>query len=269
MKGNDLNERNFSPFSAEQLREQMEAYKQRASKRVPNREISERGKQYLQGFTYEKVEAELPKLVSPNEIKPEIKPWLPYKNAKWLLFDHMRQISKAEGFDLVFYQDLKEVCEIFAAYFSGNQVEGLDPHKGLFLFGNCGCGKTRLFMAAQRMALECGIKARLFKRIDTENLIESYSDFTDFKNGNWLFDDLGAGEMIKIIDRKKSNPMQVILSARHRKMFVQYQVTHVTTNIRPTGFSAYFDERVCSRMDQMFNYIPITGPDFREQKPTN
>ena len=273
MKEQEIDTSQFSPFSNDQLKAQMQRAVDREKIRHPEKPISERAKRHsaklaeLKNVPYDSRKESVLSTISgmKAQVKPKIVASKTFKEAKKLFYECMKAHAQKSDYIINIYPDLKEVCLIFAAYFSGNEVEGIDPHKGFFLYGPCGCGKTEIFSSAQAMAKICGNKQREFGSMYVPDLIERFDSYTDYYIGNWLFDDLGSGQMIKNTNYVKKNPMEMIFSNRHRKMSAQYLTTHVTSNIKPSDFDSIFDKRVISRFGQMFNFIKIDGPDFRNE----
>lgn len=216
-------------------------------------------------------------MVSSPGPKIPITPWLSYEDARALLWHCMEIHAKKKGFKWEFYPTLRELCNLMAAYFAGFQVEGIDPHKGWFIYGPCGCGKSELMASVLIMAYKCEKKMRIFSKANAERVVkkENKKEIPSYYHGNWYFDDLGNAKLMYKDFDELVNPFQDIFTERSRNMQLNYMVTHVSSNIKPEKFgplynsdneeikAGVFDARVISRWNEMFNFFELDGPDYR------
>lgn len=204
------------------------------------------------------------------------KPWMKYNEARLLFLECMQDIARQHKFTWDYYPSLKRLCQLMAGYFSGWNVDGeLDLAKGFFIYGPCGCGKSKLMAAAQLMAYRVGRSERVYNRAACERITKDPKNTTRYQKGNWYFDDLGNTDLVFKDWGREVNPFQEIFTERAREMEVNYIVTHVTSNIKPESFApvtnsdgeeikrGVFDARVISRWNAMFNFYELDGPDYR------
>lgn len=268
-----IDEKQYSNFSLEELREQQEKFFLRNSntkKPMPPQELAywEIVFNAPQRNPFEEVLVDLERQ---DDVKPDIKPWMDYQEAKASLWFFMKRIAQRKKFTWVIYPDLKILCELVAAYFSGNAAEGLDLHKGFFIYGPCGGGKSELILAAQMMARALNIEGRKFGIAEAERIVQETNRVDDAHLGryyreNWAFDDMGNSNMTfkQEYTGNVINPMQTIFTKRSRVMQVRYIATHITSNVAPEDYTGVFDARVLSRWSQMFNFFLLQNPeDYR------
>lgn len=275
MNEQTIDVKQYTNFSLEELRKQQEKFFLRKSdtkKPMTEAELAYWEKVFNapQRNPFEEVLADLERQ---EDIKPNIEPWMEYQEAKKELWGWMKHIAKKKQFTWVMYPDLKELCDLVASYFSGNAVQGLDLHKGFFIYGPCGAGKSDLMRAAQLMAQSLNVEGRKFKIAETERIVQETNRVDEAHLGryyreNWCFDDMGNVNMIfkQEYTGNVINPMQTIFTKRSRVMQVRYINTHITSNVEPENYVGTFDDRVLSRWKQMFNFFALDSPeDFRER----
>lgn len=269
-----IEQKQYSNISLEELREKQKKFLLRGEDR--NKPMTDRELQY-----WEKVLASrsahnpfddlLADLERQEDVKPEITPWLDYQEAKQALWFFMKKIAQKKQFTWVMYDGLKELCELMAAYFSGHSASGLDLHKGFFIYGSVGGGKSELLKACQMMAQAYNVQGRMFKIAEAERIVQETQRVDEahlgqYYRGNWCFDDMGNTNMTYQYMGNVINPMQTIFTKRSRTMQVSYITTHVTSNVGPDDYKGAFDDRVVSRFYQMFNIYALDSPeDFRRR----
>lgn len=263
----------YTNFSLEELREKQEKFfLRRADVKKPMTEAEvkywEKVFNAPQSNPFDELLADLERQ---QDIRPEIVPWIEYDEAKRALWFFMKKIAEKKRFKWVVYQSLKDLCELLAAYFSGNVAKGLDLHKGFFIYGAPGGGKTEIMSACQMMARAYNIEGRMFKIAEAERIVQETSradeaNLGQYFRGNWAFDDMGNTNMTYQHMGNVINPMQTIFTKRSRTMQVTYITTHITSNVGPDDYAQVFDSRAVSRFYQMFNIYALDSPeDFRKR----
>lgn len=259
--------------SLEELREKQEKFflgSPKAQKPMTKAEIAYWEKVYSapEKNPFEELLADLERQ---DDQKPEITPWLDENQAKRALWYWMQVIAKKKKFTWVMYPSLQRLCGLVAAYFSGNAAPDLDLHKGFFIYGACGGGKSELMLAAQMLAKSYNMTGRMFGIVEAERIVQETNRVDEahlgrYYAGNWCFDDMGNANMVfqQQYTGNVMNPMQTIFTKRSRVMQVRYITTHITTNVEPDDFAGTFDARVLSRWKQMFNFYELKNPkDYR------
>lgn len=168
----------------------------------------------------------------------------------------------------------------FVAYITENtplmQDMGIDPSKGIFIFGNPGSGKSILFRAWQ----ECLTTkhAWLFRRsnfttareVSDEYLEKGQKGLRRWANDacrvsdgrmtcvDCLFDDLGNESAASYFGNRKE-PMDDVITYRYDLQLKHGLKTHFTSNLGRDGILEKYGDRVKSRIPQMCNIIEIGG----------
>lgn len=155
-----------------------------------------------------------------------------------------------------------------ALYFSGNPSE-LDPKKGVFLFGGTGSGKTMFLKVMQgaRARFRLPVAMANIPEIQAEIVAEGRVDVSKWLGREIILDDAGAeGEEVAAYGNKIALVPQLILLRYERP-----EITHMTSNLTPKEIAERpgFDDRVRSRMNEMFNLVFLPGTDYRKKENLN
>lgn len=166
-----------------------------------------------------------------------------------------------------------------ALYFTNDDRCTLDFKKGLFLFGNVGCGKTS-FMHFFKYNQNCSYIVQSAREITYQyaehghESIRRYNGLIKFSDTNLsfgqselgvCFDDIGT-EVDKKNYGNQSNVMADILLNRYDNHNLLRGKTHITTNLNGNEIELRYGTRVRSRMREMFNLIVFdkNSPDRRK-----
>lgn len=277
-----IDEKEYTNFSLEEMREKEQNYLFRHGLADGGvREKNEKEKAYWAKVKAAKSMNQFQRVADAIRINAGPRPsfdkaWMPYAEAKKIFWECMQDIARQYYFKWDLYPSLKELCAIMAGYFSGWQVCDIDLHKGFFIYGPCGCGKSKLMAAAQLMAYRVGRSERVFKRVASERVTKDRQNVAKYQKENWYFDDLGNTDLVFKDWGREVNPFQDIFTERHREMECNYIVTHITSNVAPDSFApvinehgevikrGVFDSRVISRWNEMFNFFELDAPqDYR------
>jgi hypothetical protein len=196
-------------------------------------------------------------------------PLCSYEDAKGLFWESFKLIAEKRNFKPEPTKGQQKVLPLLTAYFSGNIVneDSLDLSKGIFLYGGCGTGKSFLF-EVMRFALrptnyhaffDWASVPAIYDRALAKNI-----NFSSWYHGNKLFDDLGFSRGDIKHFGNEINPMQTIFTHRYEQFTRTGQITHVTSNLAPKAFEGRMDERIMSRLPEMFNLIELSGEDLRK-----
>lgn len=171
----------------------------------------------------------------------------------------------------------KDILKQLLLYFTGNQDFNGNLHKGIMLVGGVGTGKSLIFKIFKTYTGY--FRTNSYQSATAIDIIDNVNTFgtkylDEFshrfeKNTNkvhpitYYIDDIASknenikhyGTDIKVIEQ--------LLSLRYN-VFEKYgTLTHVSTNILPSKMKDIYENRIISRMNEMFNIIEIKGRDYR------
>ncbi|KUG06903.1 hypothetical protein [Solirubrum puertoriconensis] len=170
---------------------------------------------------------------------------------------------------------VEEVFWTLCLYFAGDaRFDALRPgysrRKGLLLMGNVGRGKSFLMKLFMRNPLQG------YGVLSTRKVAERYQQQGPEGLGPYLqagatgvcFDDLGAESTEVKHYANAVNPMAEVLLSRYDELVagrLQPFATHITTNLSADQIEARYENRVRSRMREMFNTVKFSAeaPDRR------
>ena len=181
--------------------------------------------------------------------------------------------EKIEGFKII--PDNRDALNGLFGYFHG-EFGTLDQNKGIYLFGEFGCGKTTIMMLFSKyLAHYFPFSQFGFANFSTEEVIETYmfekegkemkrylySPYSD-KPRAICFHEIG-----KELNEKHygTDIDQVInrLMMRRYELFQGFgKKTHVTSNFRPEKLKC-FDSAVLDRFKEMYNFVEWKGKSLR------
>ena len=210
------------------------------------------------------------------------RPFIPYPytcdEAYPLALTIYRSRLAAVGRQLVWESDSEIVFRELVRYFIGDTTGTYDIHRGIYLFGGFGTGKTLLMKTFQeftslieeRLTLaSVAFTPRTFrfnfaKDIAMEIQRTATTDsLRQYFTGVRLFDDLGNEEEKRIYGNDV-NAMAEILLARYNAYQYGGPVTHCTSNLAPHECQEVYGDRVGSRVFELFNHVWLDGSDKRK-----
>lgn len=160
----------------------------------------------------------------------------------------------------------REVYTNIALYFFGHGP--YDIKKGVFLWGNVGCGKTtlmkvigyfiKIFVSRNGFRLEhCHDVNNNFQLIGAET-------FEKYKKGSVCFDELGSESKTASYYGSTIQVMPIHIDIRYR-LFIDYgKWTHFTSNFDLKWITQNYGVRESDRIKEMCNVIQMSGSSRRK-----
>lgn len=262
----------------------MEELTERAQKQKPIQEPTEAGKAYLKKVNaVDQGSSDLSFGTLLNQIqgkKVRQKEVIPYpltpEECRTLFYTGYDNLLAKVGKKRIVENQMK-IDEV-VKYFSGDPTCLLDLHKGIYLFGTVGVGKTVLMEAANlfchtiedRME-QAGMKVpnRGFRIFPVEGIVSEIEATKDlgklqrYYKGEVCLDDIGVEDPYNHYG-KPIDLVANILSERYKNYYATGQITHATSNLESEKWGARYGERIDSRCSEMFNRVSLIGEDKRK-----
>lgn len=268
--------------SSHDIEQRREAARQRFlnGEKKQNQEPTEAGKRHIaavkaasdESYSMSNILFEINKHRFQREIKPY--PLLTVNDGKKLFKSCFEILS---GKMLLIEEENRTKLTQLTNYFLGFEQDEISLHKGIYLVGGVGRGKTatidafRLMVSKIEHRLEMANETFVRRSFIIKNVKTIVGELAESKSTailkkyyleNICLDDIGTEENLK----HYGNNMDVIgdlIIERYQKFSNSGLITHATSNILPTEWEKKYGERVASRMKEMFNVIVLTGSDKR------
>lgn len=149
----------------------------------------------------------------------------------------------------------------------------LNPHKGLWLWGNVGTGKTTMLKAVREFCHDVrppdlegnryGFRLTHVGEVCRDFMDKNYQGVqTYIDSSRQAFDDLGTEPRQLNYYGTVVNVMEYVLLSRYERRDANF--THVTTNLSPPQIKQVYGVRVYDRAKEMFNFVEMAGATFRK-----
>jgi len=274
-----------SLLTLEQLRASEERYRAKKRGDTPPKPLTETARAYIQKMhDSERAQADTSIAALMGQVQRRTAPrhFIPYPytidEAYPLALSIYRSRLASVGRQLHWESDTEMIFRELVRYFIGDEHGTLDLHRGIYLFGGFGVGKTLLMKSFQEFtkliedrlsAASVPFTPRTFRfnhakdiamevqrTATTESLRQYFSSLR-------LFDDLGNEEEKRIYGNDV-NAMAEILLARYNAYQCGGPVTHCTSNLAPHECQEVYGDRVGSRVFELFNHVYLDGNDKRK-----
>ncbi|MEE9408204.1 MAG: hypothetical protein V3V28_09030 [Polaribacter sp.] len=199
--------------------------------------------------------------------------------------DYFRLFKKHAGEDFIYNQDNEKVIKTIGRYFCGlsninefgkilniKDEEDNDSilKKGLFVFGENGVGKSKLFEIIHKIGKEYHQEKRIltrcyFQKINAKHFVNHFmkevtkwqSDFDleRYYKGNLYIGDLGQEDLAF---NKKELLGDILYERNRRKGF-----SFCSSNLYPDEVGVRYGNAIGDRLTQDFNIIQWNGESFR------
>ena len=158
-----------------------------------------------------------------------------------------------------------QMYDSVTSYFAGHK-SAYDLKKGLYIYGAVGCGKTTLMKAVQTVRLMAGIPVAMYKMASLNDIALNSQEFkfSDYLKKESIFDDAAVESQVIYRYKNETSIMPTLILMAY-DLFPEQKI-HIVTNLTPKEMvkRENFDERVRSRMNEMFNIICFPGGDRRK-----
>jgi hypothetical protein len=183
----------------------------------------------------------------------------------------------ALGRRLIWESDSEMIFRELVRYFIGDTGGLYDVHRGIYLFGDFGCGKTLLMQSLQdftRMiedrltAASVPFTPRTFRMSHARDIAMEIQrtgttdSLRQYYTGIRLFDDMGSEQEKKIFGNDISALAEILLT-RYNAYQCGGPLTHCTSNLTPHECRAAYGDRIGSRVFELFNHVYLDGTDKR------
>lgn len=228
----------------EQLQKQEEYYRQiiEGHKRQPTPKF----RQYTQIMTYEEGLQKLRELF-----------------AKMLTKE--RQTRRNPEFTVNYTAQQKEVLYGLLKYFINDPESPYDLQKGIYLYGACGSGKTRLMHLFRELVEGT---SREFHIVNLTLEIQSAKDHPEYDiigtlvQGEKCLDEFGFADDIINDHGNKTRVYDAVIYQRHLR--AQYgKITHIISNVPIIESGKFIDFRNVDRFNEMVTPVLFTGDSMR------
>lgn len=179
-------------------------------------------------------------------------------------------ISKKINPDFKIDKNNKSLIEFLCLYFSKDKLMSerfpkYSIHKGLFIVGNCGTGKTQMMKIFKEVVKYLPTQA--FFMTSTNQVVRDFDSsgsdsLTPYIDRKYCFDDFGSENQAKHYG-KSEEVFKTILEDRYNKFIDNGLKTYITSNLNLLQVKQRYGDRVNSRLFEMFNIIVLEGNDRR------
>lgn len=217
-----------------------------------------------------------------EEVNKPITPFTVTPEGLWKMAkDQFMQIT---GKEFMLDEYNRSLIKMLIQYFTSNHEfenngNGYSLHKGLFLYGGVGCGKTtimNMFSVNQvqtYITVSCRKVTSDFSQYGDDGIHKYWNPnfstslmFNPFKHQTLgiCFDDLGTEDTSRHYGNQKNVLADVILN-RYDRVHALKCKTHMTTNLTAAQIGEFYGPRFTSRCKEMFNIIELPEqPDRRK-----
>ena len=166
--------------------------------------------------------------------------------------------------------ELKLIYKNALLYFRGDERSEWDLNKGLFIHGGTGSGKSIFFEIFKKYTAKLNHNSfiqskqtKIVAEVAKKGIAELEKYVKDRMPVILYIDDFGSANSIIQHFGNEFDVMDELIQARYDEFIKSGAITHITTNVKPADFKEKFNERITSRMHQMFNVIKFPDKDFR------
>jgi hypothetical protein len=201
-----------------------------------------------------------------QQIKPFQRVLLPqmidYSTAKEMFRYTAEKHCLRQGNAFLIDDENRVVLQNLIAYFFGfDDHTYLNPHKGIFLYGPVGSGKTFFFQVLQLVFKALSINGYIL--MPTRRIVQQVEEAKSFlllnkySSDSFCFDDLGDEPKLTKIYGQEESIMGHVLTNCYMSYVNRGQLIHATSNLLPQELENHYGSRVADRCRQLFNFVPF------------
>lgn len=162
----------------------------------------------------------------------------------------------------------KEIITSLIKYFTGNG--DIDLTKGIYLYGDYGTGKTRIFEIIRKLLAKLfPFNPNGYSIASIEMIVEHYKSEKNLTKYGYNKNDIPLNLCINEFGKKMNekhfgtdvNAIIESLFMIRYELYQQGKITHVTSNYSPSELN--YPPIIKDRISEMFNFIEIKGESFR------
>lgn len=171
--------------------------------------------------------------------------------------------------------DEQLVVDDVTRYFIGDPSSSIPLHKGIFLYGDVGVGKTFLLEKIMRELMRLiPVPLMQFGFVEATTIVDEVKQaktlqpLKAYNHSTWLIDEMGKEEVVlRLYKDVEERPMDRLLSALYRQYTNNDLRTHATSNKQPSDLEKYYGTRIFDRFGDMFEPVLWPGNDSKRQPP--
>lgn len=253
--------------SLEQMRDDFD--RRDTARRFSQAEKSEAEKAYWQKVWMSKAGQVYP---NNRQFTPEQMPFEQAKKSLWKVFlQRAEEITAIQRKPFAWQFDEKEaeIINGLICYFLNDPAGKLPLHKGLFIYGAVGTGKTEIMQVFEKWTQEQDFKkqfiftsmSQIYTRAKTESDFDPVTPNLSFDR---CFDEFGryTGNVVNF-----GNPLDIneaIIEQRYARFQRYGQLTHFIANVQPNDLKGMFSPMINDRIGSMCASVFLPGKSKRK-----
>lgn len=172
-------------------------------------------------------------------------------------------------------EQLTDIYKNTILYFLGNSQSKYDLNKGLYFYGDTGCGKSLILTSVFKQYTRI-LGVNSYRVVSTTDIIKSVQKNGLFAINEFIesdshkpivlyIDDFGAGNSKVNSYGTVIDVFTELVTQRYPYYSRHNTLTHFSSNIMPSEFEERFNARISSRMSEMCNLIYMPQIDYRKR----
>lgn len=182
------------------------------------------------------------------------------------MLEDERRHRRDFNFRVNYSEAQKAIVYSLLRYFTNNPESPYPLHKGIYLYGECGTGKTRLLRLFEKLTAET-IKS--FEVVNLTKEIQNAKNHPEFdiigtlRQGNKCLDEFGFGNDVINDHGNKTHVYDALIYERHLRS-QNGKLTHIISNVPIFDAGKFVDFRNVDRFGEMMTPVLFTGETMRK-----